>query len=452
MKMISKLSVVPLFWSCKGRYPTSALLFALLVFPVIMFIPSGDALALSQWAKKYGMSCNTCHTAFPRLTYMGEKFMRDGYQFNQDGNSKKQKVGDRLVLDELKHLFGIRLNLRPVEYTTNGIDEDGDREDHLTFGKTNWVQFFVGGTIYKNTSIFIEYEVNDEDESHFSWYKLIFTNLFGPQGAANLVLGQQAPMEWMPASGRLRVMPDREGLAWGPRSSAGADPTVNDPEDEVGITGARPGISFYGYQGPLVYFAGVSPGDEAGGNDLNNEINTWLGARFDLTGGTFAGSAVGVFAMQGTDAANTAGTPVTVPPAPFQTTNDWDRLSLQGVLRMGGLDLTAGLTSGEDDNWTLEAVDVSQEFDSTFAQLGYLFGSNKQYYATLRHQSLEYDDSAVAAAYGVQDEQEQLAASLYYFPMENLKIGLNVLLDETDYNNPLTEEEDVYHITIRTMF
>ena len=447
MKIISKLSVVPSFWSCKGRHPTGAWLFALLVFPIIMLIPSGDALALSQFAKKYGMSCNTCHTAFPRLTYMGEKFMRDGYQFNQDGNSKKQKVNDRLVLDDLDNLFGIRLNLRPVEYTTNGIDEDGDREDHLTFGKTNWVQFFVGGTIYKNTSIFIEYEVNDEDESHFSWYKLIFTNLFGPQGSANLVLGQQAPMEWMPASGRLRVMPDREGLAWGPKSSAGATAIgTDDPEDEVGITGARPAISFYGYQGPLVYFAGVSPGDEAGGNDLNNEISTWLGARLDLTGGTFAGSGVGVFAMQGTDAANTAGV------APAQTTNDWDRLSLQGVLRMGGWDVTAGLTSGEDDNWILTPVDVSQEFDSTFAQLGYLFGGSKQYYATLRYQNLEWDDTALAAAVGLEDEEEQIAASLYYFPMENLKIGLNVLLDETDYRDPLTKEEDVYHITIRTMF
>lgn len=403
-----------------------------------LFFISSDAEATSQWGKKYGMSCNTCHTAFPRLTYMGEKFMRDGYQFNEDGNDKKQKVSKRLFLDELKHLFGIRLNLRPVEYVTNGITENGVTKDHLTVGRTNWVQFFVAGSLYKNVSIFIENEINDEGEAHFSWYKMGFHNLFGPQGAANVYIGQQAPMEWMPASGRLRAMPDSESIGWGPKSSAGNSAAAPlNAEDSVGLTGSRPAVSFYGYQGPIVYFAGISPGDGAGSNDINNEFNYWVGGRVELTGGTLAGSAVGLFAMQGTDAANTVAA---------QFTNDYDRYSVQGVLRMGAWDITAALTLGSDDEWTLSGVGDKQEFASSFAQAAYLFGSNSQYYGTLRYMKLDYDKNLLANS----ADDEQVAASIWYFPMENLKVGLNALIDMEAPAG--VQKVNTYHVTIRTMF
>jgi len=38
------------------------------------------ANATSQWARKYKTSCSTCHNAFPRLNYYGERFMLNGYQ------------------------------------------------------------------------------------------------------------------------------------------------------------------------------------------------------------------------------------------------------------------------------------------------------------------------------------------------------------------------------------
>lgn len=40
-----------------------------------------DALAIPAFARKYGTSCLTCHTVYPKLTPFGEAFRRNGYRF-----------------------------------------------------------------------------------------------------------------------------------------------------------------------------------------------------------------------------------------------------------------------------------------------------------------------------------------------------------------------------------
>ena len=46
---------------------------------ITMLLPS-SATATSQWSRKTGLSCNACHTVFPRLNAVGEDFLRNGYQ------------------------------------------------------------------------------------------------------------------------------------------------------------------------------------------------------------------------------------------------------------------------------------------------------------------------------------------------------------------------------------
>jgi hypothetical protein len=430
---------------------------ALLIFTFGLIITSGDAWATSQWAKKYGIACTECHTLFPRLSYMGEKFMRDGYQFNQDGNDNKQQINSRLVLDELKHLFGIRLNLTAVEYITNGVDENAiNKKSHLNFGETNWVQFFVAGSIYKNVSIFIETELQNSD-AHFKWYKLGFHNLFGPQGAANLVIGQQAPMEWMPASGRLRVFPNSESLAWLPST---------DGEDDVQLANDHPAISFYGTQRSITYFAGVAPKQSDEGDD-NNKVSYWTGGRWDVTDGEFEGSAIGLFGMWGTDVSDTAEV------SGFQRDNDFTRYSIQALLRSGPFEFLAAYSFGEEDNpfYLTEAQLAMPAFndyddigaDSIFLQAAYQFGADKEYYSAIRWWIYDVDEDYLQTA--STGDQEKLAFELFYTPMENLKIGWVSELDLEDRGPetnagilyPLSahkgdDRSNTHQVIIRTMF
>ncbi|NOY28046.1 MAG: hypothetical protein GXP62_19450 [Oligoflexia bacterium] len=54
---------------------------------------SQPALAIPAFARKYGTSCETCHTVFPRLNPFGEAFRRDGLRFPEaDDEMVKQRV------------------------------------------------------------------------------------------------------------------------------------------------------------------------------------------------------------------------------------------------------------------------------------------------------------------------------------------------------------------------
>ena len=53
---------------------------ALFIFILAIVLFSENVNATSQWARKFGMSCSSCHTIFPRLNSFGEEFLKNGYQ------------------------------------------------------------------------------------------------------------------------------------------------------------------------------------------------------------------------------------------------------------------------------------------------------------------------------------------------------------------------------------
>src|SRR5512135_325317 len=55
--------------------------------------PAFSARAIPAFARKYGTSCLTCHTAYPKLTPFGEAFRRNGYRFpGVDSDYVKQET------------------------------------------------------------------------------------------------------------------------------------------------------------------------------------------------------------------------------------------------------------------------------------------------------------------------------------------------------------------------
>src|SRR5512146_1788715 len=64
---------------------------ALAVVSTCAFAPC--ARAIPAFARKYGTSCLTCHTVFPKLTPFGEAFRRNGYRFpGVDSDYVKQET------------------------------------------------------------------------------------------------------------------------------------------------------------------------------------------------------------------------------------------------------------------------------------------------------------------------------------------------------------------------
>ncbi|MGC1599081.1 MAG: hypothetical protein WA757_02430, partial [Candidatus Acidiferrales bacterium] len=50
-------------------------------------LPVGKVMAIPAFARKYGLPCSACHTAWPELNNFGQVFRDNGYQLMNDRDS-----------------------------------------------------------------------------------------------------------------------------------------------------------------------------------------------------------------------------------------------------------------------------------------------------------------------------------------------------------------------------
>ena len=155
--------------------------FLALVLVINIVLPN-NVSATSQWARKTGLSCNTCHTVFPRLTSFGEEYLKNGYQlmttYKKDFKEAYPIDAGGVLLDEVSNIFGFRLNMTPIELDTKSFLQDAgyEKTTKLTLGNAVWLQAFVAGSIYKDISFFSELEYA-KGSFKFNWFYFNFTNL-----------------------------------------------------------------------------------------------------------------------------------------------------------------------------------------------------------------------------------------------------------------------------------
>lgn len=356
---------------------------ALLLFSVLW--PS-TASATSQWARKYGVSCTMCHQGFPRLNTFGEEFMRNGYQMPGD----EKEARERLALDDVANLFGLRLNLTPVSaHVKSGT---------TVYGNPNWLQFFVAGSISRNISIFIENEITTSG-AHFSWYKLGFHNLLGTK-ALNVTVGNLSPVDFSSFSNRLRITPAEKNEFFEVKSSLGKG------EASVNSSSARPGAMLYGDLGSVTYYAGLSSGVAT--PTSNDTLNTWVGARYNIGAKAISGSNLSMTYYEGTDVKNGGKS--------TQVSNDYYWVMPAFNLRTGPVDLQAAVRLGHEDNYLLTTGD-SVKAD------GYLgYGVTASYTFSDKWQSaFLYDNITSGDMTGL--GKEWFTPSVTYFVADNIRMS-----------------------------
>ncbi len=167
-----------------------------------------NAQATSGFARKYGLSCNTCHSiSFPRLNYFGERFMRNGFQLpsGHDGSKTgKKAISSDLTLDEkLGNFVGVRGKIRIFENQENTADGSPIAS---TFGSTIFGAFFASGTIAENMPFWMEFETNTANaETELHNYFVGWTNING-SSMANVRVGGFTPTEWTSFSDQKRAL------------------------------------------------------------------------------------------------------------------------------------------------------------------------------------------------------------------------------------------------------
>lgn len=398
--------------------------FVFLFMATFFLLVPGDAEAVSQWARKYQVDCTTCHTAFPRLNYFGERFMRNGFQWpdeKPDGDTEgKEKISDDLFIDKVGNWLGARLSLTPMKYVTNGVIVDGEMKDSFNLGNANWLQLFVAGSIFKNVSIFIEQEF-EIDGSKFSWFHLFFTNIADTY--VNFQVGNLSPVDFTPFPDRLRMWEKSNVL--NVKSSGGKG------ENSVTIRQSRPGIQYYGYKGPLLWFAGLDNGKDA--SDIDQQKNYWAGLRYDITSetkGKFGGSNLGFHYYSGLDAVNST---------TERVENSFNRYTFSANVRYNDtFDLQVAYQIAHDENYKLEVDPVSADFHGYTVSAAYW---TYPWYIILQYDRVGSDDI-------LDIERSIISPSVWFFGRENFKAGIAARFDLSDVEFKKHE----IALQIRTMF
>ncbi|MDO8526576.1 MAG: hypothetical protein Q7T03_02690 [Deltaproteobacteria bacterium] len=376
-----------------------------------------EAQAVSQWARKYKVNCQTCHTAFPRLTYFGEKFQRNGYQMpdTEDGDEVgKEKIGDNLFIDVVNDFFGARMSVSPATITTNGLKEhnaEGTLRTKLSFGTTDWLQFFTAGSVFKDASIFIETEIGNTSIKN-NWFYLTYNNILKGEGFGNLLnlrVGKLSVLNWFPQSGRLRMIPNINIEGLNNVKSSGGAPTTVTVQDQVNFSSPEAGLELFGYKGPFLYSAGVTNG--AGITDDNQFKNVFGTLRMETTGGPIEGSSVAGSGYWGTNTGYTG----------LSTRKDrfW-RWGAAANLRYKKWDVIGSYFFQHDNNWTLASTGpLVNKSKILSGQVGYLIDP-------LWFAALQYDyvtDSFKNSTTVNSNYYNKVSPSIWYMPRENMRIG-----------------------------
>ena len=414
----------------------NSLLNTLILFLMMSFVTislQNNAYAVAQWSRKYKTSCTTCHTSFPRLNYYGERFMKNGFQDpdsdEPDGGTLRKIKKPNFDIGQIGDLLGLRINISPFIYKTNGLTVDGKKKDLYSIGKFGWIQFFTAGTITKNISFFDELEFEPTTLKH-GWFILGLHNLLNSK-LVNFQIGKISPTDWTSFSNRLRIFPEVTALADKVAPSAGATGAL----DNVAVSSGQFGTNYYGYYGPAVWTLGV--GNAKNTDDVNQFKNFWGSLKWEVSkeDSAFAGTSVSFFAYKGTDTKATS---------TAQIKNTYVRYQPSFNLRWKDWDVITSYHIAREDNYTLAAVTAQPEnFQGETIILSKIIRKKYQLGAQYDNITQEFKSAGVKEV-----EQERLAGHASWLVRDNLNFIASGLFDITDH----TKKQHTVQFIVRSMF
>lgn len=158
--------------------------FALLMLfvSVLLALLPADAFAIPAFARKYNLSCQTCHSPFPKLKAYGETFAGDGFVL-------RDKEAPRYFLEtgdpDLSLLREIPLSIRAEAYTTYNLN----KSDKFDFSAPYILKLMSGGSIAKDVSYYFYFFFGERGEvAGVEDAFIMFNNLFSTE--IDLYVGQ----------------------------------------------------------------------------------------------------------------------------------------------------------------------------------------------------------------------------------------------------------------------
>jgi len=149
---------------------------------VLVLIVCSQTFAIPAFARKYNMSCQTCHAPFPKLKAYGDEFAGNGFALaDKDTPRYYINTGD----DQLSLLREIPLALRIEGYTTFN-NQNSKKYD---FSAPYLIKLLSGGTLSENISYYFYFFFSERGEiAGLEDAFLMFNNLFNQD--LDLYVGQ----------------------------------------------------------------------------------------------------------------------------------------------------------------------------------------------------------------------------------------------------------------------
>jgi len=132
-------------------------IFSLAICLVIFFSLFEKTLGIPAFARKYSMSCQTCHSPYPKLKPYGEEFAGNGFVLaDKDAPRYFQPTGD----DELSLIRDLPVALRLEGYATY----NNKNTNQFDFTAPYILKFLSGGSITENISYYFYFFFSERGE------------------------------------------------------------------------------------------------------------------------------------------------------------------------------------------------------------------------------------------------------------------------------------------------
>jgi hypothetical protein len=437
---------------------------------LVLALASAPAAAVPVFARKYQTSCQTCHSAFPKLNPFGEAFRLNGYHLPGETEEQIKEEPVSLGAEAYKKVWPsavypgtipghvpLAINVKMADLYVSSHDETGTQIVHNDFQFPQEANLFSAGTMGDVLSFFSEvtFEQTPDGggEVGIEHARLHVNSPFGPPHTVNFKIGKFAPdvadgfqEMWLMTNNGVDTL-----FAYNP---IGVDGGTGLAEEDAGISlpGLVQGIEFYGVaHHRLFYTVGVANGlgpSAAGAFDGNSSKDVYarvdykfggMGLDGDTTGVQLPSEnwrenslRVGLFGYHGDGSGidfELAGEDET---ALLQQDRSYDREGVYVSWYHGDLNIFGVALQGKDRLRTADAEtgdrigDTSPTYHSWFLQADYVI--RPPFQVSLRYEQLQPGDRSV-------DNLELVNANFTYLMRANVKAMLEYQRDMQDTRN-----------------
>ncbi len=129
---------------------------AFLIVLLVLFI-SGNVLAIPAFARRYKLSCSTCHSPFPKLKPYGDDFAGNGFIIKEQEKQRDYvTAGDDLLWLNKDFPIAARFDA----YAMYDEDKKVEKDLQIPWG----LKLLSGGTLYKNIGYYFYFYMSERGE------------------------------------------------------------------------------------------------------------------------------------------------------------------------------------------------------------------------------------------------------------------------------------------------